>query len=167
MFRWLPVVLVGCLLLPNAGKLHAYDDYDEIYSYVSGGLHHWSSGDSSAEGLKIRFGQQLNTFVGAEVHFALGGEDSTTEVSLDRLFGIYGKFGLPLGSITPYAKLGMTSASVKEAEETSSEFEMSYGVGTEFSVTPRFFIDLEFMTYLSTAELELDGFTLGIGYKLR
>lgn len=166
MFRWLPAILVGCLLLPTTGKLYAYDDYSEIYSYVSGGLHHWTSEDSSADGLKIRFGQQLTPFIAAEVHFALGGEDTKTEASLDRLFGIYGKFGLPLSNFTPYAKLGMTSASIKEAEETTSEFEMSYGVGAELNITSRFFVDLEYMSYLSTTKLELDAFTLGIGYKL-
>jgi len=166
MFRWLPAILVGCLLLPNAGKLHAYDDYDEIYSYVSGGLHHWSSDDSSAEGLKIRFGQQLNTFVGAEVNFAVWGEDSATQTSLDRLFGLYGKFVLPLDMFNPYAKLGMTSVSLKTEEETNSEFEISYGLGAEINVTSSFFIDLEYMVYSDTEELELDAFTLGIGYKL-
>lgn len=166
MFRWLPAVLIGCLFLPITGKLYAYDDYSEIYGYVSGGLHHWSSDDSSAEGLKLRFGQQLTPFIGAEVQFALGGEDSDTETSLERLFGIYGKFGLPLGAFTPYAKLGMTSASIKEAEETTNDFEMSYGLGAEMNITSRFFFDLEYMVYLDTAKLELDGFTLGIGYKL-
>ncbi|GLR62999.1 outer membrane beta-barrel protein [Marinospirillum insulare] len=166
MFRWLPAVLVGCLLLPNAGQIYAYDDYSEIHGYVSGGLHHWTSDDSSAEGLKIRFGQQLTSFIGAEAQFAIGGEDSETEVSLDRLFGIYGKFGLPLGMFTPYAKLGMTSASLKAADESTSEFEMSYGVGSEFNLTSRFYVDLEYMVYLDTADLELEGFTFGIGYKL-
>lgn len=167
MFRWLPAVLVGCLLLPTTGKLYAYDEYSDIYSYVSGGLHHWTSDDSSADGLKLRFGQQLTPFIGAEVQFAIGGEDSSTEVSLDRLFGIYGKFVLPLDTINPYIKLGMTSASMKIADgESTSDFEMSYGLGAEINVTPRFFVDLEYMVYLDTAKLELDGFTLGIGYKL-
>lgn len=166
MFRWLPAVLVGCLLLPTAGKVYAYDDYSEIHSYISGGLHHWSSDDSSAEGLKLRFGQQLTPFIGAEVHFALGGEDSKTEASLDRLFGIYAKFVLPLDAFNPYAKLGMTSASIKTADETASDFEMSYGVGAELNITSRFYIDLEYMSYLDTAKLELSGFTLGLGYKL-
>lgn len=166
MFRWLPAVLVGCLLLPTTGKLYAYDDYSEIHGYISGGLHHWSSEDSSADGLKIRFGQQFTPFIAAEAHFAIGGEDSATQVSLDRLFGIYGKFVLPLDMFNPYAKLGMTSASVKQDDESKSDFEMSYGVGTEINVTSRFFVDMEYMVYLDTAELELDGFTLGIGYKL-
>ncbi len=167
MFRWLPTTaLVGCLLLPTAGTLHAADDYNEIYSYVSGGLHHWSSSESSADGLKIRFGQQISTFVGLEGHFAIGGEDSKTSESLDRLFGVYGKFILPLDNFGPYVKLGMTSASVKTAEESKSEFEMSYGIGTEININPRFFIDLEYMVYLDTTKLELDGFTLGVGYKI-
>ncbi|NLW05339.1 MAG: porin family protein [Pseudomonadaceae bacterium] len=153
-------------MLPSTGKLHASDDYSQIYSYVSGGLHHWSSQDSSADGLKVRLGQQLNTFVGVETHLAFGGKDSETKVSLDRLFGLYGKFALPLGPLSPYAKLGVTSASLKEEEGKKSEFEMSYGVGTEINFTSRFYADLEYMVYLDTEKLELDGFTLGIGYKL-
>lgn len=165
MLRWIPAFLLSCLLLP-ATTLHAYDNYDDIYSYVSGGLHHWSSNDSSAQGLKIRFGQQLSTFVGAEVHFAIGGEDAETETSLDRLFGLYGKFIMPLDFFSPYAKLGGTSASMTTEDDTSSEFEISYGLGVEFTVTPRFYVDLEYMVYLDTAAMQLEGFTLGVGYKL-
>ncbi|SFX24217.1 outer membrane beta-barrel protein [Marinospirillum alkaliphilum] len=165
MLRWLPAVLLGWLVVPLA-SLYAYDDYDAIHSYVSGGLHHWSSEDSSAQGLKIRFGQQLNAFVGAEMHFAIGGEDPDTETSLDRLFGLYAKFILPLDSFSPYVKLGGTSASLSTAGESSSDFEMSYGLGAEFNITDRFFVDLEYMVYLETATLELEGFTLGIGYRL-
>lgn len=166
MVRWLPTALVGCLLFPAVGQLYAADDYSEIHSYVSGGLHHWSSDDSSADGLKIRFGQQLNTFVGIEGHFAIGGEDSATGISLDRLFGVYGKFILPLDMFSPYAKLGMASASLKAPEGSQSEFEMGYGIGTEIKINPRFYVDLEYMVYLDTADMQLDGFTLGIGYKL-
>ncbi|MBE0506784.1 MAG: porin family protein [Marinospirillum sp.] len=165
MLRWIPAVLLSCLLLP-ATTLQAYDKYDDIYSYVSGGLHHWSSNDSSAQGLKVRFGQQLSTFVGAELHFAVGGEDAETETSLDRLFGLYGKFIMPLDFFSPYAKLGGTSASLSTAGENSSEFEISYGLGAEISVTPRFYVDLEYMVYLDTAAMQLEGFTLGVGYKL-
>lgn len=166
MFRWLPAVLVGCLFLPTTSKLYAYDNYDAMYSYVSGGLHHWTSDDSSAEGLKLRVGQQLNAFIAAEAHFALGGEDSDTDVSLEHLFGIYGKFVLPLNAFNPYAKLGVTSAKLEAEGVSNSEFEMSYGLGAELNLTPRFYVDLEYMVYLDTTELELDGFTLGIGYKL-
>lgn len=165
MLRWISAVLLSGLLLPFS-SVYAYDNYDEIYSYVSGGLHQWNSDEASAEGLKIRFGQQLSTFVGAEVHFAVGGEDAEAEASLDRLFGLYGKFILPLDFFSPYAKLGATSASMTVAEESSSEFEISYGLGTEISVTPRFYVDLEYMVYLETAAMQLDGFTLGVGYKL-
>ena len=106
MFRWVPAVLVGCLLIPATGKLYASDDYSQIHSYIGGGLHHWSSQNSSANGVKVHFGQQLNSFVSAEAHAGTGGKDSATDVSLDRLFGLYGKFALPLELISPYVKLG-------------------------------------------------------------
>lgn len=166
MSRWLPAVLVGCLFLSTTSKLYAYDDYSAVHSYISGGLHHWSSADSSADGLKVRFGQQLTPFIGAEAHFAIGGKDSTTDASLERLFGLYGKFLLPLSVFNPYAKLGVTSASLEVADASTNEFEMSYGVGAEFNVTSRFYADLEYMVYLDTEKLELDGFTFSIGYKL-
>lgn len=165
MQRWLPVAIL-CGLLPLTAVQAAYDDYDDIHTYVSGGLHHWTAGDSSAEGLKFRLGQQLSTFVAAEVHFAAGGEDTDSETSLERLFGLYGRFSLPLDRFTPYFKLGIASASLSVAGDTSSEFEMGYGLGAEFSVSERFFIDLEYMKYMETTALELDGFTLGIGYRL-
>lgn len=166
MFRCLPTVLVGCLLLPTAGTLHAADDYSEMYSYVSGGWHHWSSDDSDADGAKVRFGQQLTPFIGVEGHLGLGGKDSDTDTSLERLFGIYGKFILPLELISPYIKLGVTSASVEKEDESTSDFDFSYGIGTEINISPKFFIDLEYMVYLDSTKLELDGFTLGVGYKL-
>lgn len=165
MLRWIPAVLLSCLLLP-AATLHAYDNYDDIHSYVSGGLHHWSSNNSSAEGLKIRFGQQLNTFAGVEAHFAIGGEDSETDTSLDRLFGLYGKFIMPLDLFSPYVKLGGTYASLSVADASTSEFELSYGLGAEFKITPRFYLDLEYMVYQDTAAMQLEGFTLSVGYKL-
>jgi opacity protein-like surface antigen len=165
MLRWIPAVLLSCLLLP-AMSLHAYDNYDDIHSYVSGGLHHWSSNNSSAYGLKLNAGQQLNTFFAAEAQFAIGGKDTDTDTSLDRLFGLYGKFILPLDLFSPYAKLGVTSASLTTGDTSTREFELSYGLGAEFNITSRFYVDMEYMVYLDVAAMQLEGFTLGVGYKL-
>ncbi|WP_404417250.1 outer membrane beta-barrel protein [Marinospirillum sp.] len=166
MKRWMASgLLTLAFFLPFATAQAFYDEYDDIYSYVSGGLHSWNSGEASAEGLKIRFGQQLSTFVGAEMHFALGGEDAEAEVSLDRLFGLYATFSVPLDSFRPYGKLGLGTASLSEAEETTSELEIGYGLGAAFFLTDQVFVDLEYMVYLETAEMELEGFTLGAGYK--
>jgi len=166
MKRWMAaglLMLVGCL--PFTAVQAFYDEYDDAYSYVSGGLHFWDSDDASAEGLKVRFGQQLNTFVGAEMQLAFGGEDSDADVSLERLFGLYATFSLPLDAFKPYAKLGLNSATLDVGGENNSEFEVGYGLGVAFDVTDQVFVDLEYMVYLETAELELEGFTLGVGYK--
>lgn len=155
------------LLLLLSTPAVAYDDYEDIYGYFKGGIHHWKAADINAEGLKLAFGQQLTPFAGVEAHLAMGGEDKESSTKLDRLFGLYGKFNLPLGYFNPYAKLGFTSASLTEADATASEFEMSLGVGVELSITDKVFFDFEYMSYLDTAELELDAFTLSLGYKLK
>ena len=153
------------LLLPGVSAQAFYDEYEDIYSYVSGGLHAWSSDGASAEGLKVRFGQRFNTFVAAEMHFATGGEDSDEEVSLERLFGLYAVFMVPLDAFTPYVKLGLNSATLDDAGESTSEMEVGYGLGVSFDLTDQVFVDLEYMVYLETADMELEAFTLGVGYK--
>lgn len=161
------LIISFVLLVFFSSSALAHDNYDDIYSYFKGGLHHWEAGDISEDGLKLAFGQQLTSFAGVEAHFAIGGEDKETETKLDRLFGLYGKFNLPLEYLNPYVKLGFTSASLKEADSSVSEFEMSYGVGIELNVNKNVFFDLEYMSYLDTSELELTAFTLSVGYKLR
>lgn len=166
MSRWLITLLIGGLFIVPSATVYAQDDYSSIYSYVGGGLHHWSTNNSSAEGLKLRFGQSLSPFLGAEVQLAIGGEDSETEVSLERMFGLYGKFSLPLDALSFYAKLGLTSAAIEVAAETETEFEIGYGLGVEVNLNKRFYLDFEYMSYLDTATMELEGFTFGLGYKL-
>lgn len=145
----------------------AYDDYSDIYTYFKGGIHFWDSDNINETGLKLAVGQQLGTFMGVEAHFAMGGEDSDTKTKLEHLFGLYGKANLPLAAFNPYAKLGFTSASMKYADSSSSEFEFSYGLGVEVSATPNVFVDLEYMVYMDTSDLELNAFTLSVGYKLK
>ncbi|MFK7159807.1 porin family protein [Marinospirillum sp. MEB164] len=159
--------LCSLLLLPTTGSALNYDQYDDLYAYFSGGLHSWSEevSDASAEGLKVRFGQQLTSFVAVEAHLAFGGSDE--DVSLDRLFGLYAQFGLPLNYFTPYAKVGMTSVSLSDGDNTRSDFEFGYGVGAELNITRQFFIDLEYMRYLETDDVDMDAFTLSLGYRLR
>lgn len=161
------LITSAVFLLLFSGSALAHDNYDDIFAYFKGGLHHWKSGDISEEGLKLAFGQQLTPFVSAEGHFALGGEDKESETRLDRLFGMYARFNLPLDYFNPYAKFGFTSASLKTADSSSSEFEFSYGIGLEISVNERLFFDFEYMSYLDTTELELEAFTLSLGYKLK
>ncbi len=166
MFRTPTAILLALLLTWPLGLYASTDRYDAIHAYVGGGIHSWNTDDASAQGLKFRVGQQLTTFSGVELQFAMGGEDKDEGVSLERLFGLYGRFTLPLDMFTPYAKIGMTSANMDDDGDSVSEFEISYGLGAEINLTPNFFLDFEYMVYTDTAELSLSGFTLGLGYRL-
>lgn len=155
------------MLFLSTPALAYYDDYSDMYTYFKGGIHFWDSDDVNETGLKLGVGQQLGTFLGVEAQFGMGGEDKDTKTKLERLFGLYGKANLPLGAFNPYAKLGFTSASMEYEEGSNSEFEFSYGIGVEVSATPNVFVDLEYMVYMDTDDLELNAFTLSVGYKLR
>lgn len=162
------VGLFAVVVLVTTAKVEAAsDDYSDIYTYVAGGLHHWSSGDASAEGLKLTFGQQFSPYMAAEVQMGFGGKDDAQDLSLERMFGVYGKFSLPLDKLSIYGKLGLSSVAVKEADTTNDEFEVSYGVGAQMSFNPNFYVDLEYMSYVDTGTLEMDGFTFSLGYKFK
>lgn len=166
MKRWKALFILSLALFLNASLAQAlYDEYDDFYTYAGGGLHFWDAAEADAVGLKLRLGQQLGTFVGAEMQFAMGGEDKTTDVSLERLFGFYATFGVPLERLRPYAKLGLNTVSLETAGVSNSEFEVGYGLGVAIDLNPRVFLDLDYMMYLETADVELSGFTLGAGYR--
>ena len=169
MKRWIASGLLTLVLfLPLTTAQAFYDEYDDIYSYVSGGLHIWNDGDDSAMGGKASFGQQLNTFVGAEVQLATGGTNEQ-EATLDWLFGGYARFTLPLGRFTPFAKLGLTAISLGDGEESETDLGFSYGLGAEFGLPRSFYLDIEYMSYLAAdaegVDTDLDALTLGVGYK--
>ena len=156
------------LLMPFASAQAFYDEYDDIYSYAAAGVHLWNDGNDSGVGAKFRYGQQINTFLGAEFQLGLGGENNQ-DVSLDWLFGGYARFTLPLGRAVPFAKLGVTAVSLDDGNDSQTDFGVGFGLGVELAVTSSFFVDLEYMSYLAAeaddVDTDLDALTLGIGYK--
>lgn len=169
MKRWLASGLLTLIVcLPFATAQAFYDEYDDIYSYVSGGLHIWNDGNDSALGGKFSFGQQLNRFAGAEIQLAVGGSNDQ-DVTLDWLFGGYGRFKLPLDRFTPFAKLGLTAVSLGEGDTSTTDFGLGYGLGAELRLTQAFYIEVEYMSYLAAdaenVDVDLDALTLGLGYK--
>ncbi|SFC15194.1 Opacity protein [Marinospirillum celere] len=169
MKRWIASGLLSLtLLLPLAKAQAFYDEYNDIYTYAGGGLHIWNDGGDSALGFKLRFGQHLNTFVGAEVQLGHGGTNDN-DVGLDWLFGGYARFALPLGHFTPFAKLGLTAASLQVADTSTTDFGLGYGLGVEFDLPRAFYLDIEYMSYMAAdadnVETDLDALTLGVGYK--
>ena len=161
-------VLTAALLLPFASVQAFYDEYATTYSYAAAGLHLWNDGNDGGSGAKVRLGHQLNTFVGAEFQLGVGGKNNQ-EVSLDWLFGGYARFTLPLGQLTPFAKLGLTAVSLGGADDSQTDLGLGFGLGFELAWSPVFFVDIEYMSYLAVeaedVNTDLDALTLGIGYR--
>lgn len=177
-----PLLTAGILAASGllAQPALALDTYDDTYTYAALSVHNWDSDsdngqnpDASATGGKITFGQQLTPLVGVEVQGALGGSDESggSDVKLEHMVGLYVRGNLPLGRINPYLKIGASSASLEVKTDTgtqsNSEFEFSYGLGAELSFTDALYMQLEYMSYIDTDDLQLSGASVGVGYRFR
>lgn len=130
--------------------------------------------DASLNAVYGRFGTFFGDNFSGELRLGLGvGDDSVNyggidvDVELKNFFGAYLRGGVPVGeSFYPYAVIGYSKGKLKASafgeSESVSESDLSFGVGSDFSVTESVKINLEYMNYIDKDGGELSGFSVGI-----
>lgn len=157
----------------NYERLYYYDTPHRLaliynrFSYTEGG------GSTLNPKLVIgSYSRALSPRWGIEVRLGLNGRGDettigsiTTQLSIDRLYGIYARSNLPLGAYTTLqGVVGYTGVkSSATGIGSDSPHSLSYGFGLRYMWLERVSLDLEAMRTLDTTALTLDSIGLGIG----
>lgn len=130
--------------------------------------------EASLTAIYGRLGSQFNEILSAEFRLGLGiGDDSIgfmgrdVDVDLKNMFGAYVRAGLPVTDVFyPYAVIGYTRGEVEYSlsgfgSDSDAESDVSFGVGSDFSLGQQMTINVEYMNYLDKNGVEIDGFSVG------
>lgn len=121
-----------------------------------------------------KFGYCLHKNFAIEGRLGIGLTDDEKEVygydaslELDYLIGFYGKGFLDLNEkIQAYGLIGLTraegTAEVSGYSNTDDDTDLSYGVGIDFELSNRIYIGLEYVSYLSKSDFDLNTIALGV-----
>lgn len=181
--NWLSAAVLAVLMAMGSSMAHSQMTIPESPWYLGGSLG-WvgATGDGVDDDADIatlygRAGMFLNPNFSAEVRLGTGlGDDDITDnvfdgdLALDYFYGVYARGGLPVTEMFyPYAIVGYTWGrfDLSPFEDvdlggTTTEHDVSYGVGADFNLSPRFTINVEYLQWLDRTAGELDGFSLGI-----
>lgn len=109
-----------------------------------------------------------------EGRLGIGLKDDENEVygydvslELDNLFGFYGKGILDINDkIQCYGLIGFTRAEgTVEASgysDSDDDTDLSFGIGIDFGVSSQIYIGLEYMSYLSKSDFDLNAIAVGV-----
>lgn len=130
--------------------------------------------DLNPTGLTIRGGYFLTDFVAVEGRLGTGVNDDSigntgVDVELDQLMGVYAVGYLPVNNVFSfYGLLGFSYAeatiSSRFASVSDDDDGFSYGAGVQFNFTPQISGQLEYVSYLSKSDYDLNAGSVGIAY---
>ncbi len=136
------------------------------------------SDDASLTAIYGRLGTSFNENFSGELRVGLGMGDDSVEfdgldvgVELDSMYGAYVRAGAPVSeSFFPYIVFGYTRGEITASvsgfgSASASESDVSFGLGSDISVSQRVSINLEYMNYLDKEGGEISGFSLGVAGK--
>lgn len=91
-------------------------------------------------------------------------------VELNYFYGAYVRGTIPIAdAFYPYAIVGFTRGELEAKalglSESSSEDDVSFGVGADIRLTSNTDLNLEYMNYIDKNEASIDGFSLGFTYR--
>lgn len=129
--------------------------------------------DANLDAVVLRLGQNFSRYFSGEVRAGFGtngdalDDQSSQSLELDRYYGIYTKVGYPIGNVVfPYLTLGYTDTSLDflqgETKTRDGRNGVSYGIGTDFKISERLEINLEYMSYIDKNNLEIRGAQISI-----
>ena len=150
--------------------------------YVGGGLalvdysEVGVSDEASLTAIYGRLGTNFNENFSGEIRVGLGlGSDTVfidplgfdADIKLNNLFGVYVKGGVPISdALFPYVVLGYTSGEVEASalgvSISSSESDVSFGIGADLAISDSVTASIEYMNYLDQEFAEVGGFSLSI-----
>jgi opacity protein-like surface antigen len=171
----LAVMLSACMSVPVA----AFAAGTDPGFYVGGGYSFTriESNDVDVDAdlgvLFLRGGFQLNQYVALEARLGEGVQDEKihgVKLEIQDVYGGYVKVGLPTDvGLYPYALLGMTHAKLKASvpgnSASSSDSDVSYGVGVDYWFDQKLSAGLEFANFYDKDGDTISGITLGLNYK--
>ena len=133
--------------------------------------------DIEPSALVGRFGSFINDTVAVEGRVGAGLADdsgdvfgSNATVEVDTFFGVYVVPTLELsGNVQGYGVLGITKGEVSttvigSGSFSKSETDVSFGLGINFGINESVGLSLEYMSYLSKSEFDVDAISLGIKF---
>lgn len=151
------------------GTTHAGVQYSHLDMDAGGGI------DSANPGaIMVRAGHQASDIFGVEGRLGIrtrGDELNDVTVRLDRLFGLYVTAHAPLGNrFSAYAIGGWSDARVSarngDDRHSGTEAGVSAGIGLDYAVDPDFRLNLEYMRYLHTGDIDLSAVGIGLSIRL-
>lgn len=149
-------------------------------AYVGGLASHYvfdvdgASEDLNPTGLTLRGGYFLTDNFAVEGRLGTGLNDdnvsgTNVDLELDQLMGVYAAGYLPVNNVFSfYGLLGFSYAeatlSNRFASASDDDDGFSYGAGVQFKFTPQIAGQLEYVSYLSKSDYDLNAASLGLSY---
>ena len=132
------------------------------------------SEDLNPTGLTLRGGYFLTDYIAVEGRLGTGVNDdsignSGVDLELDHLFGVYAVGHIPVNEVFSfYGLLGFSYAeatvSSRWASASDDDDGFSYGAGVQVNFTPQISGQLEYVSYLSKSDYDLNAASIGLSY---
>lgn len=133
-----------------------------------------ASEDLNPTGLTVRGGYFFADNFAVETRLGTGLNDDTisgtdVDIELDQLFGVYAVGHLPVNdAFSFYGLIGFSYAeatlSNRFASISDDDDGFSYGAGVEVNFTPQVSGQLEYVSYLSKSDYDLNAASIGLSY---
>ena len=128
-------------------------DFDAVFLSGGVGLNDWLS-------LEGRVGKSKKK------------EEDNEEVEIESILGAYVKLSArnKKSFISPYVLLGYARTDVDLIDEDGDDLggstsDFSYGLGMDFDVSERFYIDVDYINYLDKNGFDITAYSLGLNYQ--
>lgn len=123
--------------------------------------------------LFLRGGYQINQYLAVEARLGEGVQEDKiygVKLEIEEMYGAYAKVGLPTDvGLYPYALIGMTHAKLKASvpgdSATSTDSDISYGIGADYWFNKQLSAGLEYANFYDKDGDTISGLTLGVNYK--
>lgn len=171
----LALMLSACLAVPGVAMAAGTDP--GFYAGAGYTLATFDSNDFNSNAdlgvLFLRGGYQINKYLAVEARLGEGIQDDKIQgvkLEAEEMYGAYAKVGLPTDiGLYPYALLGMTHAKVKASvpgfSDTTSDSDISYGIGADYWFDKQLSAGLEYANFYDKNGDTISGLTLGVNYK--
>lgn len=135
--------------------------------------------DFDLSALGVRAGYFYNKYFSLEGRLALGVGDDTQYVSvlatdvtveLGSMLGIYAVGHIPLSeTFKLYGLVGYSDGELKFkaagfSDTSESDSDLSFGLGAEFYMTPSASVGIEYTSYISESDYDIDGLGITLNY---
>lgn len=152
-----------------------FQSSDAIFTNI--GNTDFSDGELGVTSVGLVWGMSIVENLSAEIRSAGGmfgsnvdynDESDTTTINVDLKYhyGAYLKYNiLNKGDLSPYAVLGYTQSKVVNSRVDSNELkgsDISYGIGVDFALNDSSLINFEYMNYIDSGNVSINGFSFGI-----